>query len=260
MKSKLYRIISFTMTLVFILAISTTAFAMDTTVVDGTTAYNWAIDAGFPRDFLDAIDEDFLLKIYYENVDVPNLEITYDVSYYSEDGTPLTRGNISEDTLSFWIIGGKVSSNGIIQYVNTYVFYDWASNLMDWKLTDAIVVNWNSSLWYLGDNSFSATFSGETSGDYGSISRPATAEQGGLGWFVPLTGNHGAPYGEAAFKLYPTNTNLANGTANATSLTSIYAHRTAALSGLSFSTSGVSVSISGSYDQAADTCTIYYGV
>ena len=85
------KILSLVLSLILVLTMSFPVMATDTSV-DYNTAYSWAVNAGFPVEFLDSIDEDFLYKIYNENIDVPELEVTYDVNYYCFDDTPQTNG------------------------------------------------------------------------------------------------------------------------------------------------------------------------
>jgi len=229
-----------------------------TNTVSYDTAYQWAVNAGFPKTFLDNIDENFLDEIYYANVNDEKLEVGYKVAHLTPSGMT-TNGNISSSDLTYTIVYGKVSSGGIIQNVNIYVSYKWSPYAMV-TYTDAVAINWDSSVWYMDDNSFSAYLYGDTDNYcYDTLTRPATKNQGGCGWFLPLSSQRGYPYGHATFELKPINTSLRDGTAYASSVTGIYAHRTLALPLLSFSTSGFSVGISGVYNQAAASTSFLHG-
>lgn len=68
-KSKIfYQNLSFILSLLVVFSMATTYFAASNHKVDSATVYNWAVDAGFPREFLNTVDEDFLLEIYLDNV------------------------------------------------------------------------------------------------------------------------------------------------------------------------------------------------
>lgn len=126
--------------------------------------------------------------------------------------------------------------------------------------TDAVSINWDSSLWLFKDNSFSADLYGNTGNvNYNSITTPATAALGGIGWYLPLNGQYGEPFGSASFTLIPVDNNQPDGTQYNTSVTGVYAHRTLAWSALGFAKSGSAVNITGTYNQMAATTSFSHG-
>ena len=236
-------------------------FATKEPAFDYDVAYRWAIDAGFPKEFIDTIDETFLEKIYYDNKDASCLEVDASCAYYQENAGNSTRGNIDSAELAFWIVGGKVvAPEGYIISVNLYVHYDWSEMPIYGLDEDAITVNWDDDVWKFMDDSFSATFSNLVEDPYDEIAEPATGNQGGIGWYCPFSNpNYGTPHGRAAFKLEPKDADLPSGNDNRTSVIATYAHSTVEISNINLSCTDVGVTISGSYDHITDTYTATYG-
>lgn len=236
-------------------------FATKEPAFDYDVAYRWAIDAGFPKEFIDTIDETFLEKIYYDNKDTENLEIEATVVQLYETGNGVQRGNISSSAMDFWIVGGKVSSAaGYIMNVNLYVHYEWNTWPTVGPDQDAITVTWDPEMWVFDSDSFEATFSDSLTDPYDEISRPAKATNGGIGWYCPMPSIPGTvPFGRAAFKLEPVDADLPTGNDNRTQFSAEYAHSRLDVSDINLSFGDLGVTISGSYDSAADTLTLTYG-
>ena len=276
MKNWKKRFTSLLLTIVMCLTLGIPALASNTDNTDNVSrevAYNWALSVGYPADLLDSLSDEVLFDVYRMNKDEENIEVSYSVGYYSVAGNHLTRGNIDSSDLTFRLSCSRVSSvDKIVKYVYVISSYEWTVNQPDFKLDDAITVNWDESLWGLERDSsskvtnFKATFSGKvkrTGEDevYATLDRPAKTNRGGIGWYVEQdTDKYTYPHGTATFKLLPVDTQLMEGRRYRSFFTSTYAHEIAKVSSISLSTSAAGVTISGSYNEAAATNYVYYDV
>lgn len=240
---------------------------------DYDAAYQWAVDVGFSKGFLKNISEESLRQVYYDNKDAENLEIEEEVSMLpSETDTSTERaGNIGEDAMEFRSSAVKhtTGKNGTVVKVNIYFTAQWLNGKPINRFNDAIVSNWDSSLWYCDTSTFWGRVEDVSNGSSAtadvvySSTRPAEAEQGGLGWYAPL---QNSPLGftptvRIGYVLYPRNSTMPEGTKYTSSVTATYGHTyyATSLAGISISVSGPSVSMSGQQTEAATDCKIQHG-
>ena len=272
MKNWKKRFTSLLLAIVMCLTLGVPALAANRDNVNRDVAYDWALSVGYPADLLDSLNDEVLLDVYRANKSAENIEVSYNVGYYSTTGNHLTRGNIDSSDLIFRLSCSRVSSaSGIIQYIYVISSYEWTVNQPDYKLDDGITVNWDGDMWGLERDTnnkiknFKATFSGTVKGTgadkvYATLDRPAKTSLGGIGWYVERdTDKYTYPHGTATFKLLPQDTQLPAGNRYRSFFTSMYAHEIAEVSSISLETSGAGVTISGSYNETSATNYIYYG-
>lgn len=226
-------IIFFVSTLAIVFIIPNVAFAkqnLKTEEFDYDNAYNWALEVGSLKD---------------------NKE---------------TRGNISTSDMNFRASTAKNISNGKITSVNVYFTAAWINGRPYSRLTDAIISNWDSGKWHFKDGSFWGRIEevhnngGVTSTVY-SASVAARQEQGGLGWFAPLgkTVLGYTPTVRIGYQLVPKQTNMSDGTAYSSSITSTYGHQHIDFSTINLTSSGVTVSMNGQNDDMGITTSVKHG-
>lgn len=260
---KMRKLFAILLSLCIVFSTAAPVFAQES--FDYDEAYEWAIDAGYPEEFLEFISEDpsTLREIYYEFKDADELEVTASHEHMSVESNSQARGNISSSDLDFWMVASKFSTNGYITYVRVHVAYEWIGTAAPWQ-NDAVAINWDAALWEYRQltSEFTAEIGGGgiNGGSYDIINNPATAVQGGIGWYVPLNIIYEDLYGTGSFKLFPRDSQLLNGTRYSSSINAVYAHEVISLTSLSISASGVSVTFSGDRDEMATNANVTYGV
>lgn len=270
---KQFTTLALAMILACSLAIPAGAVSVDSNdaedVFDYNSAYQWAVEAGFSEGFLKNISEESLRHVYYDNKDADYLEIVEEVSVLPPPiGSSSVRvGNIGEDVMEFRSNAVKSVKNGKIEKVNVYFTGQWFNGNPLNRYNDAIVSNWNSSTWYCDTSAFWGKVEDVSNGSAAtadvvySSTRPAKAEQGGLGWYAPLKYSPlgFTPTVRIGYVLYPVDSNMSDGTRYTSSFTATYGHTYSAISGISISVSGVSVSMSGQNTEAAASYSIKHG-
>lgn len=256
------RIIHLTLAMMLVLSLAVPSFAVDT--FDYDVAYSWALEIGYPAEFLDLVSDDpsYLREIYYELKDMDEIEVSvsHEVMHFTTSDVQ-TRGNIDSSDLDFWMLAAKTSISGHISNVLVHVAYEWIGPVI-LEFTDAVTVNWDDSMW--GFNEKTSNFEAEmrTGGiggtAYNTVNQPAELNNGGIGWFCPLKFRP-AIYGAASFMLYPIDSQLQNGDRYSSYLYATYAHQKYAASSIGLSIAGPSVTFTGTYDQLATSTTIKYG-
>lgn len=254
----------FSVCLVFALFLTSFPLASAATY-DTEYVYNWLVSAGFPAEFLDIVDEEFLLKMYKDSVAADELEVTASVAYMGSDdsNSNSSRATIPSTELEFWVLAGKVSVNNVIEEVNMYVGYEWAEGLPLQRHVDSVGAAWDSTLWYYEPNTFDSSVSSN------GVVRSRKTDllentAGGIGWEIWMPGViYGSPSGNATFKLRPKNTALPNGTEMVTSVHATYFHLkkstefNLSFTGLTIPTVGIS--LTSGFDKRAVNDTITYG-
>lgn len=172
------------------------------------------------------------------------------------DGDTTARGNIPTSKLKLSVATyDLVSSEGKITGVDVSMGYEWLSEPV-LQMKDGFVFTWDNNVFY--DNGFYAIANCDS--ELGrhvcdSSSAPATAQAGGMGWYlkiapdIPSYVGGRRYYGGAQMLLRPRNTIYSNNKPTS-KLYFTYAHQLVGV-GISFGTSGtVGVSITGGqYDQ-----------
>lgn len=255
------------LSLAFCLLFSTAlpAFAQDEFNYD--EAHDWAIEVGYPEEFLEFVSDDpnFLREVYYEYKDADEFTVSASHSYLYPNTSENARGNIDSNALDFWMVASTMSTNGYMTHVHVRIVYEWV-DFPTGCFTDAVIVNWDSSLWYYKQSTSKFTAQMRTGGIsglvYDDLSQPATISLGSLGWYCPIGiyATTTSIYGTAAFYLYPVDSQLPSGTRYTTAITAQYAHSTLSSDGVSIGTSGIDISFSGTYDHLATSTTVTYGV
>ena len=232
---------------------------------DYDEAYDWAVGVGYPEEFLDSISGDptMLRDIYCELKDVDEVEVFASHETMSRGSNDQARGNISSSDLDFWMVAAKASIDGYISFINVHIAYEWLASGFPWS-EDAVAVNWDATLWAYDQatSGFEAVMRGGGIGGYAyeTLTNPAQAVQGGIGWFCDVNALYDDIYGCASFKLFPRDSQLPNGSRYLTSINATYAHSTVTFSSLTIGISEGSITISGDKDEISTTESIYYGV
>lgn len=261
MKRNIKKAISLVLCLILITVMCGSVFAADT--FDYDVAYAWAIEAGFPQEFIDVIDADLLERIYNDNKEVEELDIEANQEFLSLDDDPSGRSIPSSD-LSAWVVAGKVSSNGILTHVNVYGYGQWLTGAII-RRSDAMLFKWSSNFTFKA-NSFSGTVKdGDNGSVYATYNNPSQlAAVAGLGWKFSIVGIVGAigikPHSSCAFTLLPVNGSMPS-TGNINETVSMdYAHESFSFNSISFSSSGsVSIGMSGYSDSVAVATNFTHG-
>lgn len=200
----------------------------------------------------------------------------------SNENEIMPMGSISTKYLSFTITLYHITAermNPILLHTLVSVEYDWVT-LPAYKLTDAIIVNWDSNVYTYRSDSFGSydyveiysSYNGETYTYETCLERPTAITQGGLGYDVCLR-DHGPAqtklYGCADFELLPTKSpmyiekNLSAQYFSTTSINVQYAHNWKSFStGVGFTMTGPSISFASSYkvDTTATSTNVRYNV
>lgn len=255
------RIISFLVSLCLIFLLTGTACASsdESYVSYQSDQIEYLINAGLPQSYLDR-------RTPYEIDTLFELAQTYTLQHFSmstsyfENNTS-TFGTIPVSDMEFHVDGIAAiftpdnSEQSYLLSILITVDYLWGSGRPFVRAEDAITVNWDSSLFQFVEGTFKSVDyhhmgPGET--PVNSQTRPATLDQGGLGYYALLTNISPNPVlysGNASFILnakenlfskdtYPSNIKL-------TSFTAVYTHNKNPLGiGLSFAHKGVGVSVS----------------
>lgn len=238
------------------------------------------LERAYPEAYLDSLAEDQLTNLY-------DFVLEKDAYFYSwetnvaNDGNVQPLGNIPTDELTFDTVLSlkteKVSGVTYIAEVYVTLTYKW-TKLPFMRDNDAIAINWDSNKLVYDSDSFVAHTEylrpSNSTWVKTTLSKPASLKQGGLGFFVDLRYSEhmmGTTVqaigfrGDAYFTLLPDPLDsmehlpsYPNG--SSTTINAEYVHNKNTLASLSFTASGVSVSITprSSVDTRATSSTLRY--
>jgi hypothetical protein len=197
---------------VFLLLSAVPAFAAE------GTAYNDLLRAGFPDEFLDTIDEDFLNKIAEDCAAAESIDV-------DATAAELTGSN-DETQLTFWLVTAKISDGDIVQSLNLYTYYRWANDAPAVRKTDHVAVSWDPAMWGCSSSTFSATLSNDQGVVYTDKAIYSLGSDQ-ISWDFDLPeADGGSPYGGAWFQLLPLSTSLSCDEAAETVISGAYTHVT----------------------------------
>lgn len=239
-----------------------------------TSPYEELQEKGFPAEYLDALTDDFLLKLCNELGDNDVDILSFEIQHLKETGSTTTvqpYGNISKDDMDLYVLAAAIYSSGTnkISGVLVTVNWEWKDGKPFFRLNDSISINWDSSVLYLASDGFYSRDKWRLTGindgwvtttEYTS---PAVSNQGGVGYYTDLAYDanfNTDPGGDTMLILDPCSP-MYRGSNNGTSINVNYVHNKILLTpSLSFSKSGPSVNINGSIinDSASDTANIRY--
>lgn len=213
---------------------------------------DYLLSIGTEQEFLNDISENRIETLYWMCVGKEVTFLKYETEIVEiQEANPNLRGQISTSKLKLGIGVYEFTSDGYITGLNVSTYYEWLSNpILHW--TDAHTFTFDGTKFKIGGMYAESGYdiSGQwLSVDY--IDTPATAADGGLGWFLSIAkgdlSNSLTNRGGADIYLIPRSENSSK-TQLSSSMYYTYAHQIAGTS-ISLSTSGGSVSISGgSYD------------
>ncbi len=262
------RMISLLLSIVMCISLCTTAYAGSTESQDAAKISFILEKCDFPREILMTLDSDIINAIYEEALIHYIQYESYQSSQYDEKVGDLTRtvsdGSFTLNTLVFAVYS---SDRVTFLYYAVYTQYEWTTK-PSYHMTDAITVNWNSSLLAYQSGSFyytpyyklpSATSWNTDSSNSTTI--PDNLLQGGLGLTFHFYGSQLANYfiykGTAFLKLVKVSPSSSG---NTTTINSNYGHTvsTTGATSISIGTSGVNVTItcSTTYQNAASSSTV----
>lgn len=194
-------------------------------------------------------------ELYYtlqgKDVKFSGIETTI-VEIENKNSDQMERNNISTSKLQLSIGTYDMERDGKVIGIDVTLGYKWLeSPLM--HFTDAFTFTWNDALFY--DDGFYAmsnyTLAGGQMITIEQISRPATGQAGGLGWYLNTAVPHGAisnNYGGAQILLRP-RTYYTSATKLAAKMYFTYAHQLVG-AGITIGPDGPGVTITGGkYDQ-----------
>lgn len=270
------------------IACGTQNFARASSVsIEDMRAYLTSIN--IPKVFLELASDELIEQKYYEYKDEEELSVNVTTSYMSENITSIVTPlkNIPSDELEFSIFEFTATAYDAdrvkrhISKIEIFITYEW-KKLPVFKKTDAILVNWDSSVFTYRSGTFHAIETRIL--DVGTIihkdevkreyTTPNTLVQGGLGYemalntpetqdeMISLSGIKGSIsfyLGPTQNPIYPAHEDTDSH--RETTINAQYRHnRNPFVLSIGFSTSGPSISFATSFatDTVASSQTIFY--
>ena len=272
---------------VFLLTIALTAM-VNVTMVSASTVEittedkkEYLISQGIPEDFLndkETQDIDDIYASYYGKT----------VEYFGTETVSLTEtadpsdisllGVIPSDDMMLkithvYVYDASSTSSSYFRIFETvvYVDYRWYNGKPFFRLTDAVSVNWDSSIFLLKPNSFQSTdYLSSSIGDQtnwivtNTSSDPEQLNQGGLGYSIKMGSSPNfstVQKGTAKFTLQP-RSNIYSGKTRHTSINVEYVHNQSLFNTLTIAKDGlgVTINLSGMKDSVAKPLTFDYSV
>lgn len=239
-----------------------------------TSPYEELQKKGFPTEYLDALTDDFLLKLCNELGDNDVDILSFGIQHLKETSSTTTvqpYGNISDDDMDLYALAAAIYSKGTnkISGVLVTVSWEWKNAKPFFRLNDSISINWDSSVFYLSSNGFYSRDKWRLTGindawvTTAEYTNPALSNQGGVGYYTDLhydSSFNTDPGGDTMLVLAPCSP-MYRGSNNGTSINVNYVHNKILLTpSLSFSKSGPSVNITSSIinDSTSRTANIAY--
>ncbi len=264
-KLKSFFIFCLVLTILFTNTISCFAYETD---------YDFLLNRGFSKDFLDSLTDEMLYRmrngIGNDEVASINTETVYLLENTSAN--PQARGTISEDSLELNISATTIckQNTSTITRVLLTVTWEWGLSKPLIKKDDAISVNWNSDVFYFHANVFYSvdlykTYEAEEWKILNEYTAPQELNQGGLGFLTKLSdwGNYTPMYvgGQAIFFLNPTEP-MYEGNTHGTGINVNYVHNRSILPmSINFVYKGFGIEIEPSrnaFDSIAKACNIEF--
>lgn len=273
------RSIAFLVSLCLILSLTSTACASSdqSLVSNQVDQIEYLINAGVPQSYLERRTP-HEINTLFELAQTHTLQhFSMSTSYFEGDTSPF--GTIPVSDMTFNVDGVAAirpplpNQPSYLTSVLVTIDYQWNSGHPFVRAEDAITVNWDSSLFQFVEGTFNSVdyhHMGSGEAPVNSQTRPATIDQGGLGYYALLTNTSPNPVlyrGNAGFllsakeNLYSINDYPSN--IKRSLIAAVYTHNKNPLGlGLSFSHSGVGISVSpGSLqDSAGASYSIQYSV
>lgn len=238
------------------------------------TDYDFLLNHGFSKDFLDSLTDEMLSEMRTSIGNDEVVSINTETVYLSEDtsANPQARGTISEDSLELNISATTIckQNTSTITSVLAIVTWEWALNKPFAKKEDAISVNWNADVFYFYSNSFYSVdlFKSYETAEWNILNEytsPLELNQGGLGFLTEIAST-ASPIpmyvgGQALFFLNPTEP-MYVGNTHGTGINVNYVHNRSILPmSISFVYEGFGIEIDPSreaYDTIAKACDIEF--
>ena len=172
--------------IIFITASNSTALAAESPTLQKMK--NYLLSIGTDQEFLNDITDKRIEKLYQMFI---GKDVTFS-GYETEiveikDGDPRLRGQISTSQLKLGVGVYEFTSGGKITGMNVSTVYEWLKDpILHW--TDAHTFNFDGSKFKIGGIYAESGY--DMSNQFlliDSVDAPATAADGGLGWFLSIT-------------------------------------------------------------------------
>lgn len=242
-----------------------------------TIPYSYLVKVGFPATYLDSLSEDMILRIYETVADKDVYAIETKTMYLPETNCSIsTYGSISEYSLHLDILSAEICQKGTTTITSVMVAasWDWGYSKPFVRKTDALTINWDSSIFSFSENSFLLQEKFKNYNSDGSqtdwkvlqeYSRPEEHSQGGVGFTTQLSKFNDFVGGNVLFLVEPKirmRVKSTNEQGSSTNFNINYIHDRS-ITGLSYSfpIAGGNIGIQpsrNSYDKAADSSTFRY--
>lgn len=156
--------------------------------------YDFLLSCGYSEEFLDALSDEMILKMYNAIGDSEVVDIEESVFQLDEEGvlslvTPY--GTINDSSLTITIDAATINRNGTneIGLCMYTAVWEWAVDKPAIRYKDAIAINWESNIFCLDE--FYAQDTKRAIGEANptivkEYTNPAEAVQGGIGHFCQL--------------------------------------------------------------------------
>ncbi len=259
----LKKIIVVVLCVVLALSVSPISFATSAREqLDESSNYDYLLDLGYSGELLDGLTEECLQKM----VDIIGDDTVSNIYYGENQSNSFARGSIQEDSLDFNIVASEIGpkDEDYIKCVFVVVTWEWAKFKPVYRGKDAISVNWDSSVYTFGSDTFYAAdlYKSNVDDEWSINSEYTTltlAAQGGIGHFADLEEFKSYVAGTMFFTLYPTS-RMNKGSTYRTTINAEYVHSKLPLSGVSFAVEGVGIGITwnNSADSRADSCDLKF--
>ncbi len=264
-KLKSFFIFCLVLTILFTNTISCFAYETD---------YDFLLNHGFSKDFLDSLTDEMLSRMRNGIGNDEVVSINTEIVYLSEktNDNQQSRGTISENSLKLIITSSticKLNTNSITR-VLVSMTWEWEQGKPFIKNEDAIAVNWNSDIFCFYADSFWSmdlykTLEVQEWKVLNEYTSPQELNQGGLGFLTELcsTSDQVGLYvgGQALFFLNPTEP-MYVGKTHCTTININYVHDRSILPmSITFAYKGLAIEIEPSrnaYDSLAKACNVEF--
>lgn len=256
--------IGIVLTIIMVAMLTLPAFASD-------SPYMALKAKGLPVDYLDSLSTEMLNMLYEQIGENDVALVSRQVTVLNETNEGITTyGAISSSSMTLECIVLEIFKQGTKTVGGVIVGIDWAwqNGKPVFRLTDALSVNWDASLFALQEGSFLSQDKWRLTGtDSWVVSkeyfRPTEANQGGVGYHTQLTkdSNFRTDMGGSTILVLLPTTTIYDGSSKVTSINVNYIHnKNTIFSSFSFSKVGVGISINARWpsDGASDTANYYY--